>query len=215
MSTWTMSSRALPLVLALAIAGSGCISTEMGRIKRDLQHDIERTGTATVGKGYAMSFGRGSIGTTRFLGRLVAPQSTEPVRRLSGHVRRVQVAQYPVEGDFDARQIRPPDALNRYADDGWHSLVTVRDETSAVWVLYHERPDDLALTDLLTVVVADEALVVTRISGDLTALVLDAVAMGFEGDLWGPAFDEAGLFGPAEPDTSATAAPPVPLDTAP
>ena len=210
-----MSSRALPLVLALAFVGSGCISTEMGRIKRDLQHDIERTGTATVGKGYAMSFGRGTIGTSRFLGRMFAPTSTEPVRRLAGHVRRVQVAQYPVEGAFDTRQLRPPEALNRYTEDGWHPLVTVRDEEAAVWVLYHERPDDLALTDLLTVVVADEALVVTRISGDLTALVLDAVAMGFEGDLWGPAFDETGLFGPSEPDTSDAAPPPVSPDAAP
>jgi hypothetical protein len=210
-----MSSHALPLFLALALAGSGCISTEMGRIKRDLQADIERDGTATVGKGYAMSLGRGTIGTSRFLGRLLAPKSTEPARRLGEHVRRVQVAQYSIEGDFDALALRPPAALNRYTDDGWYPLATVRDEDGAVWVLYNERPEDFAITDLLTVVAGDDGLVVTKISGDLTALVHDAVALGLEQDLFGDALGETGVLGsepqsddaPVREDTTIDASP--------
>lgn len=205
-----MSSRVLPLVLVLALAGSGCVSTEMGRIKRDLQTDIERSGTAAVGKGYAMSFGRGMIGTGRFFGRLFAPTSTEPARRLSGHVRRIQVAQYPVEGAFDPLQIQPPSALNRYLDDGWYALATVRDEDAAVWVLYNERGEDLAITDLLAVVAGDEGLVVTRISGDLTALVQDAVALGMENDLFGGALGDTGLLPRTVPDSEDELAEPSP-----
>ncbi len=190
-----MSSRALGLVLALAVAGSGCVSTEMGRIKRDLAHDIEATGQATVGKGFAMSIGRGSIGTTRFMSRLFAPTSSEPYRRLSRNVRRVQFARYELAGSVDGRDVSRPASLDRYEADGWYPMVTVRDSSSAVWVLLKERPDDLRLTDLLTIVVAEDDLVVTKVSGDLSGLVLDAIAYGTNGDLFGGAFDQTGLFG--------------------
>ncbi|WP_420453928.1 hypothetical protein [Rubrivirga sp.] len=170
----------------------------MGRIKRDLAHDLEQSGQATVGKGFAMSIGRGSIGTTRFMSRLFAPTASEPYRRLARNVRRVQVAHYALDGAVDGRRVSRPASLDRYQADGWYPMVTVRDSSSAVWVLVKERPDDLRLTDLLSVVVADSDLVVTRVSGDLSGLVLDAIEYGTNGDLFGGALDQTGLFD--EPD---------------
>ncbi len=191
-------SKALLLTLLVALA-SGCVSTEMGRLQRDIAHDLEAGGQAEVGRGFSMAFGRGSIGTTRFLGRLVAPSSTEPYRRLSRHVRRVKVARYPIVGTVDATLIDRPDALDRYSEDGWYPMVTVRDQDSRVWVLVRED-EDMVLTDLLSIVVSGQDLVLTRVSGDLSGLVLDAGAMA-SGDLFGGALDGMGVFETDEEST--------------
>ena len=180
-------------VLAVAAVLSGCVSLEMGRIGDDLARGVEGQG-AEVGDGFAVAFGPGTIGSTRFLGRLVAPESTEPYRRLSRHVRRVKLARYPVVGAFDARAVPRPALLDRYQSDGWSSLVTARDEESAVWVLMREDGDGV-LTDLLAVVASAEDLVVTRMSGDLSAFILDAIEEGRASDLLGGALDDTGLVG--------------------
>lgn len=182
----------LCLLILLAVAASGCVSTEMGRIQRDIARDLESEGQAEVGRGFSMAFGRGSIGTTRFLGRLVAPASTEPYRRLSRHVRRVRVARYPITGTVDASRIDRPRALDRYAANGWYPMVTVRDSTSRVWVMVRETEDE-QLTDLLSIVVSGQDLVLTSVSGDLSGLVRDAGAMA-QGDLFGGALDGMGVF---------------------
>ena len=161
------------LIAALALGASGCVSLEMNRIQRDLADDIESTGQAEVGKGFSMAFGRGTIGTTRFFGRMFAPTATEPYRRLSRHVRQVKVARFPITGTVDASLIERPDALARFAGDGWYPFVTVRDSTDRVWVLLRETEDEV-LTDLLAVVVSDGDLVLTRMTGNLSGMVLDA-----------------------------------------
>ena len=161
------------LIAALALGASGCVSLEMNRIQRDIADDIESTGQAEVGKGFSMAFGRGTIGTSRFLGRMFAPTATEPYRRLSRHVRQVKVASFPITGTLDASLIERPAALARFAADGWYPLVTVRDSTERVWILLRETEDEV-LTDLLAVVVADDGLVLTRMSGNLSDVVLDA-----------------------------------------
>lgn len=163
----------LPLLLALAIGASGCVSLELGRIAREVEREVEASGTAEVGRGFAVSFGGGTIGTSRFVGRLVAPSATEPYRRLSGEVSQVKVARYPLSGQVDGRTVRRPATLDAYEADGWLPLVTVRDEAEAVWVMY--RTDAGVLTDLLAVVLAEDELVLTRVRGDLSALVLEAV----------------------------------------
>ncbi len=164
------------LIAALALGASGCVSLEMNRIQRDIADDIESTGQAEVGKGFSMAFGRGTIGTSRFLGRMFAPTSTEPYRRLSRHVRQVKVARFPITGALDASLIERPDALARFAGDGWYPFVTVRDSTERVWLLLRET-DDEVLTDLLAVVVSGEDLVLTRMSGNLSDMILDAGAL--------------------------------------
>ena len=194
-----MSSRlALPALLAAVLVLPGCVSFEMGRIKRDIERDVEADGTAEVGKGFAMAFGRGTIGSSRFLSRLFAPTATEPYRVLSRHVRQVKVGRYGIAGTYDASALSRPEALTRYEDDGWYPLVTVREPDETVWVLYREDPRDFRLTDLLAVVLTQEEMVLTRVRGDLSSLVVDAVAMGTEGDLFGGALGETGLFGTAD-----------------
>jgi len=188
---WTMSSRVLALGLVAVLVLPGCVSFEMGRIKREIEREVEASGSAEVGRGFAMSFGRGTIGTTRFLGRLFAPTATEPFRALAGHVRQVKVARYGVSGSFDASFVGRPEALSRYEADGWVPLMTVREPAESVWVFTRDSRDGQAVTDLLAVVLEQENLVLTRVRGDLTAAVLDMVERGIEGD-W---LDAPGLGG--------------------
>lgn len=198
MSSWTMSSRVLALGLVAVLVLPGCVSLEMGRMKREIARDVEAGGTAEVGRGFAVAFGRGTIGSTRFLTRLFAPSATEPYRALSRHVRQVKVARYDVAGAFDGRDVGRPSALDRYEADGWIPLATVRDEDQAAWVLYREDARTLELTDLLAIALTEEDLVMTRLRGDLSALVLDAAAMGAEHDVFGGALEETGVFGRAD-----------------
>ena len=185
------SLRTAGLAVGLAVALGGCVSVEMGRLGSDLRSEAEAQ-DAEVGRGFAVAFGPGTIGTSRFLGRLVAAESTEPYRRMAGHVRRVKVARYPVEGALDGRQIARPAALARYDADGWLPLVTVREPDAAVWVLYREDAD--ALTDLLAVVVGDGEIVATKVSGDLTALVIDALQSANADGWLDGALDGTGLY---------------------
>lgn len=186
-----MSKRILLPALAALVALPGCVSFEMGRIKREVEREVEASGTAEVGRGFAMSFGRGTIGTTRFLGRLFAPTATEPYRALTGHIRQVKVARYPVSGDFDAASVGRPEALARYETDGWLPLVTVREAGETVWVFTRDSRDGLAVTDLMAVVLEPDNLVMTRVRGDLTAAVLEMIERGMDGD-W---LDAPGLDG--------------------
>ena len=109
------------------------------------------------------------------------------------------VSRSPITGRVDTRRLTRPASLARYDADGWLPLVTVRDSATALWVLYRED-DRLALRDLLTVSVAGGELVVSRVSGDLSGLVLDAAAMSETG-LFGGAFDRLGALtgAPSEP----------------
>lgn len=205
-----MTSRALPAVaLVLALVSSGCVSLEMGRIKRQIEQDVEASGTAEVGRGFAMAFGRGTIGTSRFLGRMFAPTATEPYRALTRHVRQVKVARYGVSGHYDARALSRPEALRRYEDDGWYPLVTVREPEETVWVLYREDDREPRVTDLLTVVLGQEDLVLTRVRGDLSAAVLKLLEIGRSdsGFIDGPFLDSDWIRGPAEPEPPADDAP--------
>lgn len=198
-----MTSSLLRGLALLAVVGplSACTSFEMSRLGHDLARDIERHTDAEVEPGYAIGFGRMSIGTTRFLARAASPGETREARQLLGHVRHVAVGRYPVRGAFDGRSLAAPRALRRYAGDGWFPFVTVRDSASAVWVLVREDPRDSRLTDLLTVIVAEDDLVLTKVSGDLDQLVFDAVQMGGDGGLFGGAFERSGLV--TEPDSTA------------
>lgn len=198
----TTSALRAGVLLVLLPALSGCVSFEMGGLKRSVARSIEAQSDAEIGDGFAVSFGRISIGSTRFLTRAVAPNSTAEARQLMHHVRSVKVGRYSLLGAFDGRQIAKPDALLRYERDGWLPFVTVRDSSSAAWVLVRERPRDGRLTDLLTVVVAEDDVVLTKVSGDLSSLVLDAVAMGGDGGFFGGALEEAGIVAESEAETA-------------
>lgn len=190
-----MTSKPLCALALLLVFGplTGCTSFEMSRLGHDLARDIERNTEATVEAGYAVGFGRMSIGTSRFLARAASPAETREARQLMGHVRHLAVGHYPIRGPFDGRTLAAPRALERYRGDGWYPFVTVRDSSSAVWVLLREDPRDGRLTDLLTVLVGEGDLVLTKVRGDLSRLLLDAVQMGSDGGLFGGALGHAGL----------------------
>ena len=192
-------SRAVLLVL-LAATASGCVSLEMNRLKRNLEREVEADGQAEVGRGVAMSFGWGTFATSRTLAWVFAPGRTAPYRQMSRRVRRVKVAHYPVSGVVDLRRIGRPAILDRYRAGGWLPLVTVRDSSEAVWVLYRERERDLRLTDLLAVALSDDGLVLTRVSGNLSGLVLDAVDLAQTEWLDGALGDTGLLDAVSEPD---------------
>ena len=190
----TTSSLLRAAVLAAALAPlAGCTSFELSRLGRDLARDVERSTDAEVEAGYAVAFGRGQIGTARFLSRAASPSETREARQLMGHLRYVAFGRYPVRGAFDGRQLAAPAALHRYRGDGWFPFVTVRDSASAVWVMVRENEADGRLTDLLTVIVAEDDLVLTKVSGNLSQLVLDAVRMGGDGGIFGGALEQAGI----------------------
>ena len=56
-----------------------------------------------------------------------------------------------------------------------------------------EGPEGLRLTDLLAVVVSDEELVLTRITGDLTTLALDAFQESMGDSILRDALDDSGV----------------------
>lgn len=202
----------LLLTAALTLAASGCVSTsaEMNRIQRDVDRSVREDGRASVGDGTSISLGRVSMATTRLLGGLFAPGTTRPYRRLSHHVRRVQFGQFPVTGAVDGRTLRRPAILDRYERGGWLTLAAVRDSSGAVWVLYRERERDQTVTDILTVALSAEDLAVARLSGNLSALVLDAVALA-QTDVLGATLAQTGLLGASKAvatDDGADADPP-------
>ena len=187
-----MTSRALraAVLAAVLVPLSGCVSFEMGWIKRDLARDIEAQGEAEVGGGFAMGFGRVSLGLARFSTWVAAPSSTRAARHLTRHVHSVKVGVWPVRGGVDGRALSAPPSMERR---GWAPFVTVRDSAAAVWVYVREDERDGRLTGLLTAVVADDALVLTKMSGNLSGLVLDAMEMGRTEGVLGDALRQAGL----------------------
>lgn len=187
-----MRTKAALISLIALSSLSGCVSFEVSRLGREVAHDLEQARDARVRGGFAFAAGRGTIGASRFLGRLVAPKSTAEVRRMVRYMRRAKVAMFAVDGITDVAGVARPAALDRYQEnDGWYPLVTARDSSGAAWILYREDGD--ALRDLLTVVVSPEAIVVTKLSGDLSELVLDAI------DTWTPStlFDD--MLSPDDP----------------
>lgn len=168
----------LPVALLLgAVSFTGCASLEMGRIKQEIARDLERQPDVEVGRGSSRSFGRGTIGTGRFLGRLLAPTSTETFRRLARHVRQLKLGTYPIEGDIDPLAMPRPEAVDRYEAEGWYRAMAVRDSSSLVYVLVREDADD-TITDLLAITLEDQELVIARVRGNLSELAVDAIAEG-------------------------------------
>ena len=190
------------VLAAVLVPLSGCVSFEMGRIKRDLARDIEAQSEAEVGGGFAMGFGRISLGLARFSTWVAAPSSTRAARHLTRHVHSVKVGVWPVRGAFDAERLAAPPSMERR---GWTPFVVVRDSAAATWVYLRERRDG-RLTGMLTAVVADDALVLTKMTGDLSGLVLDAVELGRTEGVLGDALRQAGLV-QDDPDGGAPAPP--------
>lgn len=204
-------TRALPFFLAGALALSGCYSFEMARVGKRVGQDIERQTGADVGGDLSMGLGPISLATAQAGAWVFAPESTREARQIGRHVASVEFSRRPVRG-FDGRLVERPAYLERYTRSGWYPFVTVRDSASAVFVFLRERGREARITNMLAVVLAEDELVLTKVSGDLSAVIREAIQLGTEGDLFGGALHEAGLI-EAEPDSTDHAPPDV--DTGP
>ena len=158
--------RLFPLLI-LGLALSGCTSYSLTYVRNDLARQMP---DAKIGEGYALTFGRFSIGTARFLAGFAGDDDSDMARLVLRDVRKVQFGHYEVEGPVDGSHLVMPNRLRRFVErDGWTHLATFRDPSEAGWVLYRERRD--AITDLFVVVLNDEELVLARLSGDLSGIV--------------------------------------------
>lgn len=152
-------------LLALAFALAGCGSIEMTRLGHGMARAHPEAGLRA---GYAVSAGPVLLGLAR--GALGDEAGLEADALRS--VRRVQVGYFPASRPTDPSRFALPAPLARYTARGWERVATVRDDSSAVWVLARERRD--RVTDLLVTVWNAEALIMTRVSGDLTAAAMAA-----------------------------------------
>ncbi|MFN3597553.1 MAG: DUF4252 domain-containing protein [Rubricoccaceae bacterium] len=155
----------LATALALATLLSGCGSLEMARLGHGMARAHPEVGLRA---GYALSAGPVLLGLARSALGPDAPPEAEALRS----VRRVQIGYFPASRSADPSRFAMPAPLARYAARGWEHVATVREDSSAVWVLARARRD--RLTDVLVTVWSDEALVMTRISGDLAAAAVAA-----------------------------------------
>ncbi len=162
------------LLLAGLLALSGCTSYSLTRVRNDLARDLPE---ARIGEGYAVAFGRFSLGAARFFAGFADDEDAELARLVLRDVRKVQFGHYDVEGEVDGARVVMPARLRRYVErDGWDHLATFRDDGEAGWVLYREGRD--TVTDLLVVVLNEEELVLARLSGDLGRIVENVAASG-------------------------------------
>lgn len=158
--------RWIPLLI-LGLALTGCTSYSLTNVRNDLARQVP---DAKIGEGYAMAFGRFSLGTARFFARFADDDDAEMASLVLRDVRKVQFGRYDVQGHVDGTQLVMPSRLRRFVDrDGWTHLATFRDESEAGWVLYRERRD--TVTDLFVVVLNDEELILARLTGDLLGIV--------------------------------------------
>jgi hypothetical protein len=163
--------RLLPLAGLLLLALPGCTSFELTRVRNDLARQLPE---AEIGEGYALSFGRFSLGFTRWIAGFADDEDGELAQIALREVRRVQFGRYEVAGAVDGRRLTMPAPLRALVeDDGWAHLATFREAGEAGWVLY--RGDGDAITDLFAVVLTDEDLVLARLAGDLDALVVNVL----------------------------------------
>lgn len=163
--------RILPLLLA-GLLLSGCTSYALTGVRNDLARDLPE---ARIGEGYAVAFGRFSLGTARLFAGFAEDEDGELARLVLRDVKKVQFGHYEVEGAVDGTRVVMPARLRRYVErDGWGHLATFRDAGEAGWVLYREGRD--TVTDLLVVVLTGEELVLARLSGNLGGIVQSVLA---------------------------------------
>ena len=165
-----MKSRILVFTTLLFLL-SGCTSFELTRVRNDLARQMPE---AEIGEGYAMAFGSISMGLARLFAGFADDEDGEIAQVALREVRKVSFGRYDIHGAVDGTRLTMPARLRDYVDDrGWTHLLTFREAQEAGWVLY--RADGEMITDLFVVVLAPEELTLARVSGNLSALVLNVL----------------------------------------
>lgn len=149
----------------------GCTSFELTRVRNDLARQVPE---AEIGEGYAMAFGSISMGLARLFAGFADDEDGEIAQVALREVRKVSFGRYDINGTLDGTRLTMPSRLRDYVDEReWMHLLSFRDVHEAGWVLY--RADGDEITDLFVVVFESEELTLARISGNLSALVLNVL----------------------------------------
>jgi hypothetical protein len=165
----TAMTRIAILLLATMLLG-GCSSRELLDVRQDLADQMPH---ARLTDGRTFSFGPVSLGLGRFVLGLTGVDA-EPARIALRGVRRVEVGRFKVAGPIDPTHVQMPRRLRRYVRRGdWTPLATFRTESEVGWVLYRSRGD--RITGLFAAVFSGDELVLARISGDLSRVVLELI----------------------------------------
>lgn len=179
--------RRLSLVALVALTASGCASSELRGMRNDLARS---TPDLTIHEGRSFSFGPMSIGLARLaVGLAGDDEDVAMARAILGSARRVQFAQYDVEGDVSAADIQMPDRVLRYLDDGWVPAVTIREDDEVVWLLANDRGG--RVDEMLFVTLSTDGLTLAKVRGDLTEVARLALREANRSDTTGAAGTEA------------------------
>lgn len=162
--------RFVPLALLLLLLPlTGCLySREMARTR----HAVEQHTGADLDRQVVFTIGPLGLRTVGWMAGLSGDDEVALARTYLRDVRRVKVGVYEVEapGLLDGTAFPPVRRLERR---GWETLVRVREDDEAVWVLYRERKG--RIRDLYVVALDDEELVLARVKGRLDRMVARAL----------------------------------------
>jgi len=178
----TRARRIVCVLVLVALAAPGCFhSTELTGIRRDLESQLPG---ASFEKNVELSFGPIMLSVARLV-TAVIPGASEARPWLRG-VSRVQVGVYEANVD-SVNHLRMPKRLQALVDDGWETVVRVRDRNEAVWVLY--RPDGDRVREVFVVVLNDHELVLIKARGRIEKLIASALRETGNGHGFMPGLD--------------------------
>ena len=160
---------ALAALLVLPLF-SGCFySREIARTQRAIEKENPQV---DFRRQVMFSMGSGSLGTLAELASFGQPAEVREASDYLRHIRRVKVGVFEIEGDLEG-----PLAMTHvphFTRGGWQTVVRVREpDGENVSVLYRERYGEVR--DLFVVALDAPELVIVRLTGNLTQLLLDAL----------------------------------------
>ncbi|NIM18844.1 MAG: DUF4252 domain-containing protein [Candidatus Latescibacteria bacterium] len=165
-----MSKRHLFAAAVLSIGMllfSGCLwAPSLERLKKEIENQIPE---ARFDKEVALTLGPVSIGIARVVTRFIP--ETKEARPYLKNVRKVELAVYNTKSLPPLDGLRFPARLKSLVEqDNWDVAVKVRQEDELVWILVHERRNQIDAA--FVVVINHENLVLMRLKGQLNEIVL-------------------------------------------
>lgn len=162
---------ALVLALPLLVQCTGCIySREIAATQRAIER--ENPGV-DFDKRFVFSMGRGSIGTVAELASFARVSEARMASHYLDNLSKVKVGVYELDGDYDAAL--DLSTIPHFRRGGWQTLARVRQlEGENVAVLYRERYGEVR--DLFVVSLSKPDLVIVRLTGNFTEMLIDALA---------------------------------------
>lgn len=147
---------------------SGCLwAPGLERLKDEISAQLPG---AQFDKEVALTLGPMSLLLARIATRFVPDREAQEAREYLCEMRRIELAVYKTGHLPSLDGLQFPVQLNDLLEEGWEIAATVREEHELVWVLYHQRGDEI---DCLCAVVLDEQnLVLAKIRGNLGTIFL-------------------------------------------